>query len=336
MTAENKKRILLIEDDFKLANLVREYLEAVGYVVLHESNGARAPALIIREQPDIVLLDLMLPGLDGIQVCRQIREKNADGMPKFRGPVIMLTALSDENHEINGLDAGANDYLPKPVRPRKLLARIEALLRETEQREAEQAKLLEDVAQGNIRAGEPAAAVITCGELEVRTTEREVWMHGELAHLFCAHCLENLVAMDEKAGAVRGQGEGESSEGIVAPLMVRNESGIVFSRKKDREDRTALRGMLEEALKAKPKSLSALIDLTGAEYELLVYLAMRKGQIVGREQIYRDIRKIEWDGMDRSIDLRVTRLRRKLGDDARAPKIIKSVRGEGYLMSPNP
>ena len=335
MTSENKKRILLIEDDFKLANLVREYLEAVGYVVLHESNGARAPALIIREQPDIVLLDLMLPGLDGVQVCRKIREKNADGMPKFRGPIIMLTALSDENHEINGLDAGANDYLPKPVRPRKLLARIEALLRETEQREAEQAKLLEDVAMGNLRLPDEMT-VISCGDLEIRTTEREVWMHNELARLFCTHCLENIVALDEKAGASKGSGDTESAEGVVAPLMVRNEDGIVFSRKKDREDRTAIRGMLEEVLRSKPKELSALVDLTGAEYELLVYLAMRKGQIVGREQIYRDIRKIEWDGMDRSIDLRVTRLRRKLGDDARAPKIIKSVRGEGYLMSPNP
>ena len=227
------KRVLLIEDDFKLASLVREYLESVGYSVLHETNGAQAPARILSEQPDIVLLDLMLPGLDGKSVCEQVR-------PKYKGPILMMTALGDERNEVGGLDAGADDYLVKPVRPRVLLARIESLLRRTE---------------GSTPQTDLPTR-IECGDLEIDTTTREVKLRGNF------------------------------------------------------------------------------IDLTTAELELLIYLARRAGQIVGRDQIYREVRGIEWDGMDRSIDLRVTRLRRKLGDDARAPRIIKSVRGEGYLMSP--
>ncbi|MDR0966446.1 MAG: response regulator transcription factor [Myxococcales bacterium] len=229
------KRVLLIEDDFKLASLVREYLEATGYQVLTEANGAQAPARILSEQPDIVLLDLMLPGLDGQSVCQQVR-------PKYKGPILMLTALGDERNEVGGFEAGADDYLVKPVRPRILLARIESLLRRTEG-SASQSDL---------------PTQIKCGDLEIDTTTREVKLRG------------------------------------------------------------------------------VQLDLTTAELELLVYLARRAGQIVARDQIYREVRGIEWDGMDRSIDLRVTRLRRKLGDDARAPRIIKSVRGEGYLMSAHP
>jgi len=90
------KRVLLIEDDFKLASLVREYLESVGYSVLHEGNGAQAPARILSEQPDIVLLDLMLPGLDGKSVCEQVR-------PKYKGPILMMTALGDERNGWAGL-----------------------------------------------------------------------------------------------------------------------------------------------------------------------------------------------------------------------------------------
>ena len=229
------KRVLLIEDDFKLASLVREYLESVGYHVLHEANGAQAPARILNEQPDIVLLDLMLPGLDGKSVCQQVRSQ-------YKGPILMLTALGDERNEVGGLEVGADDYLVKPVKPRVLLARIESLLRRTE--------------GANLQSALPP--VIACGELEIDTTTREVRLKG------------------------------------------------------------------------------SPIELTTAELELLIYLARRAGQIVGRDQIYREVRGIEWDGMDRSIDLRVTRLRRKLGDDARAPRIIKSVRGEGYLMSAHP
>ena len=334
MSFESKKHILLVEDDFKLAHVVSEYLESIpaghvyteatGYRVSHEPNGALAPQRIIREQPDLVLLDLMLPGMDGIQICRRVREKDADGLPGYSGPIIMLTALSDEGHEITGIDAGADAYLAKPAKPRKLLAYIERFLTEAERRDIELNRALEKNFREMRESTGAIPAKIVCGNLEIRMAGREVWMHGPLAELFCTHCLE------EMAGGSPGV------DGLIVPLMVTSGDTVIFERKKDRDERRDVREALHAALKTDIPSLSVLIDLTGAEYELLVYLAMRAGKIVGREQIYLDIRKIEWDGMDRSSDLRVTRLRRKLCDDARNPKIIKSVRGEGYLMSPSP
>lgn len=348
MNPESRKRVLLVEDDFKLANIVCEYLEAqtyqkgqmyaeaVGYRVDHEPNGARAPARIINEQPDIVLLDLMLPGLDGIQVCRQVRARDEMDRPGFGGPIIMLTALSDENHEVTGIDAGADAYLPKPIKPRKLLAYMERFLAEAERRDMELSCAIEkNLREMRESDKESMPEFIRCGGLEIRISDREVWMHGSLAAQFCRHCLDALNAAEDasaKSDSVRNSG----GDSVVAPLSVRSGGVSAFERKKEVDDRDGVRRMLEGALALDAESLSVLVDLTGAEYELLVYLAMRAGKIVGREQIYKDIRKIEWDGMDRSIDLRVTRLRRKLGDDARAPRIIKSVRGEGYLMSPSP
>lgn len=118
-------QVLIVEDDQRLAELTREYLESNGLQVAIEGNGARAAARIIAEQPDLVILDLMLPGEDGLSICRKVRDR-------YDGVILMLTARTDDMDQIMGLDLGADDYVCKPVRPRLLLARIQALLRRSE------------------------------------------------------------------------------------------------------------------------------------------------------------------------------------------------------------
>jgi len=225
-------RILIVEDDPKLARLVQEYLQSNGFQVAIEPRGDRAPGRILAELPDLVILDLMLPGLDGLQVCREVR-------PRFPNPILMLTARGDEVDEVVGLELGADDYLAKPVRPRLLLARINALLR-------------------RLPTPGGGAETITLGSLVVEPASRRTTLDGQE------------------------------------------------------------------------------LDLTTAEFDLLLYLARHVGVPVTREEIYRELRGIEWDGLDRSIDLRITRLRRKLGDDGRNPQQIKSVRGTGYVLVPAP
>jgi two-component system response regulator RstA len=229
--------ILLVEDDRKLAAVVIEFLNGKGFWVEHEAKGFRAAERIVSEQPDLVILDLLLPGLSGLDVCRRAR-------PGYRGPILMLTALGDELDEVAGLEVGADDYLTKPVRPRVLLARIHALLRRT-----------------------PSYSPGLAAE---RRAEFELVELGTLSI--------------DKAG------------------------------------RTAHLGR-------------HLLELTSTEFELLEYLARRTGQVISREQISRDLRGMEWDGLDRSIDIRITRLRRKLGDCGKNPKVIKTIRGEGYLFA---
>ena len=187
------------------------------------------------EQPDLVILDVMLPGMDGLTVCKRVRER-------FAGPILMLSALGDEVDEVVGLEIGADDYVAKPASPRKVLARVRTLLRRVP------------------AAGERAEAagpdpVVTVGELVVDPGRRSASLAG-------------------------------------------------------RE-----------------------LDLTTAEFDLLWLLARHAGETLEREAIYRELRGIAWDGMDRSIDLRVLRLRKKLGDDAAHPRFIKSVRGVGYLLA---
>ncbi len=229
--------ILLVEDDKKLAAVVVEFLNKKGFHVAHEANGFRAAERIVGELPDLVILDVLLPELSGLAICRRVRSS-------YPGPILMLTALGDEVDEVAGLDVGADDYLAKPVRPRVLLARIQALLR-----------------RPPVYA--PGAAAEMSAEFELVDLGR---------------------------------------------LRI------------DKAARTAHLGQHP-------------LELTAAEFELLEYLARRAGRVVSREQICRDLRGMEWDGLDRSIDIRIGRLRRKLGDCGKNPKVIKSIRGEGYLMA---
>ena len=119
---ESRNQILLVEDDIRLANSTREYLESKGYRVALEHRGDAAIDRIHRDLPDLIILDLMLPGLDGLEVCRDVR-------PTYAGPILMLTARDDDIEQVIDLEVGADDYVIKPVLPRVMLARIRALLR---------------------------------------------------------------------------------------------------------------------------------------------------------------------------------------------------------------
>jgi len=229
-------RILIVEDDARLASLTKEYLEGNGFQISVESDGSSAAERIANEQPDLVILDVMLPGEDGLSICRKVKINN-------EVPILMLTARTDDMDQVLGLEMGADDYVAKPVRPRVLLARIRALLRRAESQP-----------QGQLESNEPEASRIEFGDLVIDSAMREAWLQGES------------------------------------------------------------------------------IDLTSAEFDLLWLLASNAGRVLTREEIFTALRGIEYDGQDRSIDVRVSRIRPKVGDDPMHPRRIKTVRSKGYLF----
>jgi len=225
-------RVLLVEDDAPLASMVADFLSPHGFEVSIEGRGDTAVDRITKENPDAVLLDVNLPGLDGFSVCKAVRSG-------YRGAIIMLTARGEEIDEVLGLESGADDYMAKPVRPRALLARLRTHLRRAAPAE---------------QTSEP----IVVGSLLVDAGRRSVEIDG------------------------------------------------------------------------------AAVDLTTAEFDLLNLLAKHVGQPLSRNDIYQHIHGTKYDGLDRSIDLRVSRLRKKLGDDPAKPQRIKSVRGVGYMLAVEP
>lgn len=226
--------ILLVEDDRRLADLTAQYFRQNGLTVSLESRGDRAIARFHAERPRVVLLDLMLPGLDGLSVCRELRHI-------FDGPILIFTARDSDIDQVIGLEAGADDYVAKPVDPMVLLARTRALLRRVE---------------GNA-GGTQHAVDIVLGGLRISEAAQEVWLDG------------------------------------------------------------------------------VSVQLTTQEFELLCLLARNAGTVLSREIIYKNLRGIEYDGLDRSIDGRVSKLRRKLKDSASKPERIKTVWGRGYLLVPD-
>ena len=227
-------RILLVEDDERLADLTAEYLRKNDYTVDIEGHGDTAEKRILDTRPDLVVLDVMLPGQDGFAVCRAVR-------PEYEGIILMLTARDEDIDQILGLELGADDYITKPVPPRLLLARIKALL----------------------RRATPAA----------------------------------------------GDDSQEASESIIF-------------------------GNFRISQQTRSASLAGeAIDLTTAEFDLLWLLAHHAGSILSRDDLLLQLRGIGFDGLDRSIDARISRLRRKLNDDPENPTRIKTVRGKGYLFS---
>lgn len=230
MRAENE-RIVIVEDDAKLAALIGEFLQSQGLAVDLIEHGGKAAASILANPPSLVILDLMLPGEDGLTICRKLREGG------YVRPILMLTARSDDQDHITGLELGADDFVNKPVRPQVLLARIRALLRRAE-----------------IDTPERSGTRLNFGALVIDSTRREAWLSGQL------------------------------------------------------------------------------IDLTGAEFDLLWLLAKNAGRILSREETFVALRGIEYDGQDRSIDVRISRIRPKIGDDPDMPRMIKTVRSKGYLF----
>jgi DNA-binding response OmpR family regulator len=218
-------RVLVIDDDERLNTLLTEYLGQFGFVVrtaAHPEAGLRA---FETDPPDILILDVMLPDMDGLAVCRRVREKS-------RVPIVMLTARGSVMDRIVGLELGADDYLPKPFEPRELVARIQAVLRRGTSSEPDD----------HLRVG----------DLDVNVSTR--------------------------AALLRGQ-----------PL-----------------------------------------SLTTGEFELLALLARNRGRVLSRERILDQMRGVDWEAYDRSVDVLVSRLRQKLGDDPRMPAFIRTVRGAGY------
>jgi two-component system, OmpR family, phosphate regulon response regulator OmpR len=168
------ERILLIEDDSRLAGMVAEYLGKAGFHVIHAENGTRGLALFDREAPDAVILDLMLPDTDGLEICRQLRARS-------EGPILMLTARGDPMDRVVGLEMGADDYLPKPFEPRELLARLRAILRR---------------GRGGARPD-----VLRFGRIEIDRGAREVRLEG-VSRPLTGYQFALVLALAEHAGRV--------------------------------------------------------------------------------------------------------------------------------------
>ena len=230
-------RLLVIDDDAELCQLVADYLGPMGFKVESSNLGAEGAERAVSESWQAIILDVMMPDVDGFEVLRRIRAKS-------KVPVVMLTGRGDEVDRVVGLELGADDYLPKTFSSRELLARLRAVLR---------------------RAG------------WVSETAPEPLM----------------------------------KEIIVGPLRINAEA------------HTAV--LNDEAL-----------SLTPAEFGLLLSLAKARGRVKTREQLIEEVADREWDVFDRAIDMHISTLRKKLGDDPKEPRFIKTVRGYGYqLLAPN-
>jgi len=222
-------KLLLIEDDVRLCRLVKEYLEGMGYQVAMEHNGLGGLNRALAGGFDAIILDLMLPGIDGLEVLKRLRQQS-------NIPVLMLTGRAEEADRIVGLELGADDYLPKTFSTRELLARLRAVMR--------RAKV----------SAQTAATIVTAGELSIDPGSRAVLLTGE-------------------------------------PLV-----------------------------------------LTTHEFDLLIALARAQGRVMSREQLLLEVAERDFEVFDRSIDVAISGLRRKLGDDARTPRWIETIRGVGYLF----
>ncbi|MBM4046372.1 MAG: response regulator transcription factor [Planctomycetes bacterium] len=229
----DRPRILIVEDDEKLCRLLGDYLGPLGYEVEAIHDGPAGLARALDQRYDALILDLMLPGMSGLEVLRELRRAS-------QVPVLVLTALGDEVDRIAGLEIGADDYLPKTFSTRELLARLRAVLR-----------------RSAVRAAQPDAeqpAPVSVGPL---------WMDPAA----------RTATLDQ------------------APLV-----------------------------------------LTRVEYDMLLSLARAPGRVRTREQLLLDAADRDLEAFDRSIDVHISALRRKLGDDSRAPRFIETVRGVGYRM----
>ena len=229
--ATRRCRILLVEDNARLAASIRDYLEGHNLEVFVEGDGHGVADRLERLRPDIVVLDLMLPGKDGLTVCREIRRVD-------RTPILILTAKGEDIDQVLGLEMGADDYVVKPVEPRVLLARSEAIRRRARSAPAE-----------------PRDAKLAAGRLLIDGARRAATIDG-------------------------------------------------------RE-----------------------VELTTGDFDILWLLASRQGSVVSRDEILRVVRGIDYDGLDRSIDARICRLRRKLQEAGGAESMIKTVRLRGYLFT---
>ena len=234
--AQPRTRILLVDDDRKLCRLISEYLRPRGFDTTSVHTGTEGLAEAVKGGYAAVILDYMLPGIDGFEVLRQLRQQSTV-------PVLMLTALGDESDRIVGLELGADDYLPKTFSTRELLARLRAVTR-----------------RASLTAAQAAAR---------ETSERGELVVGDLR-----------IDMDARAVSLDGR----------------------------------------------PVTLTAL------EFDLLVCLARSAGRVLSRDQLLDAISGRSYEVFDRSVDVHVSAIRRKLGDDPKNPRYIRTLRSAGYML----
>jgi DNA-binding response OmpR family regulator len=223
----NGARVLIIDDDERLNALLTEYLGRFGYSVRAVPDPQDGMRALKADPPDLLVLDIMLPGTDGLTVCRKVREQS-------RIPIIMLTARGDVADRIVGLELGADDYLPKPFEPRELVARMQAVLR---------------------RGAHESEEIVRMGPLEVNWTSRSASLNGRT------------------------------------------------------------------------------LALTTAEFEVLGFLLRNRGRVLSRDRIMEALRGTDAEAYDRSIDVLISRVRQKIGDDAKHSTFIRTVRGVGYSFT---
>jgi DNA-binding response OmpR family regulator len=234
-------RLLLIDDDVRLAAMVVDYLKAAGYALDHASNGEQALARLAQEVPQLVILDWMLPGLDGLEVCRRIRMLPGAAA---RVPVLMLSAKGDPMDRIIGLEMGADDYLPKPFEPRELLARIRAVLRRPMSTDLP-ADLPAD-------RSAPERAPLRFGGLEIDRDARTVSVDSRPCEL-TAYQFDLLLVLAERAGRVL------SREQIME--AVRGRELEAFDRSID-----VHMGRIRQAIEADPKAPRRILTVRGVGY----------------------------------------------------------------------
>lgn len=229
------RTLLVIDDDPGLRDLLAEYLGGRSFRVLTAEDGPLGlEALSIHSEIDLVILDIMMPGMDGLDVCREIRRTQTV-------PVIMLTARGDDTDRIVGLELGADDYLPKPFNPRELLARIQAVLRRSAS-----------------SSPTTSTSIYSAGPLEIDTDRRTITLRGQP------------------------------------------------------------------------------IETTTTEFEILRILVAQAGQVIPRERLMELARGHDFSSFDRSVDVHISHIRKKLGDDPRQPTFVKTVRGVGYSIPRDP
>ena len=232
---ENQIKILIVDDDHDIRTLLADYLANNGYITLVAADGLGMRQMLSDQTVDLIVLDLNMPGDDGLSLCRSLRNTTSV-------PVIMLTARSDPLDRILGLEMGADDYVPKPFEPRELLARIRSVLRRTRQ--------------------SPMADPVD--------SPQRLKFAGWTLDLIARH----LISADE-----------------------------------------------------------LIVSLSGAEFRMLRIFLDHPNQVLNRDQLLNIIHGRDADPFDRSIDIQISRVRQKLQEDARSPKIIKTVRNGGYVLA---
>lgn len=258
------KNILIVDDEENILTLLEYNLIQAGYSVDKSMDGQEAYKKIINQAYDFIILDIMLPGMDGIDVCRRVRKEGVVT------PILMLTAKTDEYDKIIGLELGADDYMTKPFSPREVVARIKAIFRRIESKDKSSMDVNEKFKKAN---------AIDWSEIDLS--------------------------------------------------MMNDQSFQVFNNEDD--TKTIRIGRIEiNTNRYEVLVEGQVIDITPKEFDLLVYMALRKGRVLSREQLLSSVWDFDYEGETRIVDVHISHLREKIESNTKKPEYIKTVRGFGY------